>query len=336
MLRTIPITIYIFFLLASNSQSQGKKMASLKPMGSLGDFNEMEKQIIFNSLQKSLSTTYALSSQKAFEALLEQDFEEINFEECTEDRCFALIQQILQVDNLFLFNIAPESTFTQLPLPQVDLDSRRLMRTDFCEECSIGQLNMRVEGLVMKLITEDKISVEGTTFIEKPKPKETLVTVQKLLQKSATQIDLEPVPDSVESSEGDNSPDKTMQYVAVSVTVFSALMSFNAAKSYNDLSAKNHALSTQYSNSNSSSEQSSYKSEYESNASKMKFYKSSSQNWDLLTLVGFGWTAYLMMNDNSEITSTNQENSYSLYIPQISIRKIPSGPQALLSWNLSF
>ena len=76
--------------------------AALAPMGALGEFSEMEKQIIFNSLQESLSTYYLLASQKSFEAAQEKAFEELDYEECTEDQCFALIQQILQVDNLFL------------------------------------------------------------------------------------------------------------------------------------------------------------------------------------------------------------------------------------------
>jgi len=68
----------------------------------------------------------------------------------------------------------------------------------------------------------------------------------------------------------------------------------------------------------------------------MKSYKSSSQTWDLLTLSGLGWTAYLMMNDNSESASSNHENSYSLYIPQLAFRKTLTGPQALLGWNFNF
>ena len=335
MLKTIPI-IYFFVLLAANSHAQEKEMAALTPIGALGEFSEMEKQIIFNSLQESLSTHYALSSQKAFEAPLVQASEKMDYDECTEDRCFALIQQILQVDNLFLFNMTREGTFTQLSLTRVDLDSQRLVRTAFCEDCSIGQLNMQVEGLVIKLITEDKKSVAGTKFIETPKQEEVPVPVQKPLQKSAPQIEPEPVSEPVVSAEEDSSADKTWQYVAASVTVISALVSYNAAKSYNDLSAKNSALSTQYSNSNSSNKQASYKSEYDSNASKMKSYKSNSQTWDLLTLVGLGWTAYLMMNDNSETNSSNNEKTLSLYIPQLAFRKKLSRPQALLSWNLSF
>ena len=301
-------------------------------MGSLGEFSEMEKLIIFNSLQESLSTHYNISSQKDFETTLAQALEK-----CTEDQCFTLIQQNLSVENLFLFNMTREGTFTQLLLNSVNLDSQRLVRTTFCEEFSIRQLNMMDEGLVIKLISEDKSSVAGAKSIEESKPKKTPIPFHKQLNKSSTpQIEPETILESFISSEGDSSPDQTMQYVAVSVTVVSALMSYNAAKSYNDLSVKNSALSTQYSNSNSSSKKTSYKSEYDSNASKMKSYKSRSQNFDLLALTGFFWTAYLMMNNNSVKTSSNHEKSYLLHIPRLAFRKIPSGPQAVLSLNLSF
>ena len=336
MLKKLIITVILFAVLTANSQAQEKEMAALTPMGALGEFSEMEKQIIFNSLQESLSTHYALASQKAFEAALTQAFEELDYEECTEDQCFALIQQILQVDNLFLFNMTREGNFTQLSLTRVDLDSQRLVRTAFCEDCSIGQLNMKVEGLVLKLIAEEQTSLVGTKIIETPKPKVIPIPVQKPLEKAAPKIEQEPKAAPVVKAEVDSSADKTWQYVAASVTVVSALMSYNAANSYNDLSTKNSALATQYSNSSSSSEQAAYKSEYDSNASEMKSYKSSAQTWDLLTLAGLGWAAYLMLNENSKTASSNQGNSYSLFIPQLAFGNTLSGPQAVLNWNLSF
>ena len=237
MLKTISIKIF-FVLIAANSHAQEKEMATLVHMRALDEFSVMEKQIIFNSLQELLSTQYALSSQKAFEAALNIAFEEIDYEECTEDNCFALIQQILQIDNLYRFNMIREGTFTQLPLTRVDLDSQCLVRTAFYKECSIGELNTMVEGLAIKLITEEKNFNVGTKFIEKPKLKEIPVPIQEPSQKSTPQIEPKSVPELVVSSEGDSSPDKTMQYVAAPVTVVSALMSYNAAKSYNDISGK--------------------------------------------------------------------------------------------------
>ena len=137
-------------------------------------------------------------------------------------------------------------------------------------------------------------------------------------------------------SEKSSSSEYTWHYAAVSVTLVSALMSYNAAKSYNDLSAKNSTLATQYANSSSSSEQASYKSEYDSNASKMKSYQSSMQTWDILTLLGLGWEAYLLMTDDFANTAPNSGKSFSLYIPRIALHTAPSGPQTFLRWNWRF
>ena len=143
------ITIFIFIQILGTAYAQEKQKACLAPMGALGDISEMQKQIIFNSLQESLSTQYVLASQKAFEAAQTQAFDELEYDECTEDQCFALIQQILQVDNLFLFNMTREGNFTQLSLTRVDLDSQRLVRTSssgLVSEIEISKLDLTFLG----------------------------------------------------------------------------------------------------------------------------------------------------------------------------------------------
>ncbi len=300
----------IFIQILGTAYAQEKQKACLAPMGALGDISEMQKQIIFNSLQESLSTQYVLASQKAFEAAQTQAFDELEYDECTEDQCFALIQQILQVDNLFLFNMTREGNFTQLSLTRVDLDSQRLVRTSSCVECNIEQLNNNVNELVLKIFEEDQIQLLAPKSNRKPLP--------------------EPEPEISPSS------DKTWHYVAISVTLVSALMSYNAANSYNDLSAKNSTLATQYANSSSSSEQASYKSEYDSNASKMKSYKSSMQTWDILTLLGLGWEAYLLMSDESGSSAVNSGSIQFPFIPRLAYQTYPYGTKTVLRWNMSF
>ena len=132
------------------------------------------------------------------------------------------------------------------------------------------------------------------------------------------------------------SSDKTWHYVAISVTLFSAFMSYNVANSYNDLSDKNKNLATQYANSSSSSEKASYKSEYDSNANKMKSYKSAMQTWDMLPLVGLGWGAYLYFSDDSEVTALNDRNSSLPFIPRLAFKTHSSETQSFLLWKLRF
>ena len=310
--KALTITIFIFIQILDTAYAQEKQKACLAPMGALGDISEMQKQIIFNSLQESLSTQYVLASQKAFEAAQTQAFDELEYDECTEDQCFALIQQILQVDNLFLFNMTREGNFTQLSLTRVDLDSQRLVRTSSCVECNIEQLNNNVNELVLKIFDEDQISTAGT------------------------KIKQEPLPEPAVEPEKSPSPDKTWHYVAISVTLVSALMSYNAANSYNDLSEKNKTLATQYANSSSSSEKASYKSEYDSNASQMKSHESSFKMWDMLTLAGLGWETYLLLTDDSEETAVNYRNSSLPFIPRLAFKTHSSETQTVLLWKWRF
>ena len=314
--KALTITIFIFIQILDTAYAQEKQKACLAPMGALGDISEMQKQIIFNSLQESLSTQYVLASQKAFEAAQTQAFDELEYDECTEDQCFALIQQILQVDNLFLFNMTREGNFTQLSLTRVDLDSQRLVRTSSCVECNIEQLNNNVNELVLKIFDEDQISTAGTKIKQEPLP--------------------EPEPEPTTEPEISPSSDNTWHYVAISVTLVSALMSYNAANSYNDLSEKNKTLATQYANSSSSSEKASYKSEYDSNASQINSHESNFRMWDMFTLAGLSWGTYLFLTDDSEETAVNSRNSSLPFIPRLAFKTHSSDTQTVLLWKWRF
>ena len=295
------ILIFGIMFISGICWAQEKMPAALAPMGALGEFSEMEKQIIFNSLQESLSTYYLLASQKSFEAAQEKAFEELDYEECTEDQCFALIQQILQVDNLFLFSMTREGTFNQLSLTRVDLDSQRLVRTAICEDCGIGDLNSKVDGLVQDIFEEDRDSFE-----------ESLANTNE--EEPETEITSEPKP-VVESVVSNNKPEtsKVWHYTAGGITVISALLSYQAASSYNSLSDKNKQLADSYASTGSSAT----KSEYESNQSTMKGYKSQVQTYDAISLVGLGWWAYLFFTDSSNsVTNKSYDSDIQLIVNQ--------------------
>ena len=294
------ILIFGIMFISCVCWAQEKMPAALAPMGALGEFSEMEKQIIFNSLQESLSTYYLLASQKSFEAAQEKAFEELDYEECTEDQCFALIQQILQVDNLFLFSMTREGTFNQLSLTRVDLDSQRLVRTAICEDCGIGDLNSKVDGLVQEIYEEDRDSFE-----------ESLVSSNDEEPKTTINSEPEPVAESVVSS-NKSETSKVWHYTAGGITVISALLSYQAASSYNSLSDKNKQLADSYASTGSSAT----KSEYESNQSTMKGYKSQVQTYDAISLVGLGWWAYLFFTDSSNSVTKSDDSDIQLIVNQ--------------------
>ena len=292
------ILIFGIIFISGVCWAQEKMPAALAPMGALGEFSEMEKQIIFNSLQESLSTYYLLASQKSFEAAQEKAFEELDYEECTEDQCFALIQQILQVDNLFLFSMTREGTFNQLSLTRVDLDSQRLVRTAICEDCGIGDLNSKVDGLVQEIYEEDRDSFEESHANSNEEEPETEITSEP-----------EPI---AELGVSNNKPEtsKVWHYTAGGITVISALLSYQAASSYNSLSDKNKQLADSYATTGSSAT----KSEYESNQSTMKGYKSQVQTYDAISLIGLGWWAYLFFTDSSNSVTKSDDSDIQLIV----------------------
>ena len=142
------------------------------PVGTLGDISDSRKQIIQNTLSQELTKYFRLVPQDKFEEAQEKAFEELEFEECTEDQCIMMIQEILQVENVFSLQLVEEDGDTQLSLTWVGLDEKKVL-TDFCEGCKTKELNSKIEllvknmvqqiGQVTKVETEPKEKLDDTT-----------------------------------------------------------------------------------------------------------------------------------------------------------------------------
>ena len=359
-------------------------------MGAYGKISEMEQRIYFNTLQESLSINYALVSQKLFEQAQEQAFNELDFEECTEEQCFALIQELLQVENLFLFQIVREDTFSQLTLAHIDLDNQRTVRTAFCEDCGIGQINRQIDDLVRKIVeaTPD-VSLAGTpippTPKQEPPPKQVPEPVPEVKQEPVVEAAPEPVVEvapepvveaapepetapettaSVEETPADSlagppirltpkqdpepepeppptveAPDEapsetvvaserdmTWHYVTLGIAGVALLQSLSNANQFNALATKNQELADSYASSSSAAT----KSEYQSNQSKMKSYKSQVQLWDTITLLALGVEAYLWFSESPDTMA-------SRFSPRVLAFSSPQAPRGFnLKWQWQF
>ena len=179
-------------------------------------------------------------------------------------------------------------------------------------------------------------SGKNTCFLEEQKPKAIPARETKSTVKTVPKTFPDSESEQFVISEKKCFTDKKKHYVAATFTVVSAMMSYKAAKSYNDLSSKNKSLANQYKNSSKSSEKAGYKSEYDRNASKMETHKSRMQTWDLLTLAGLVWTVYLLMKDDSEKSVSNLGNSFSPLIPKFAIKNEVSGPKKIFLWKWRF
>ena len=117
------------------------------PVGTLGDISDSRKQIIQNTLSQELTKYFRLVPQDKFEAALEKAFEELEYEECTEDQCIMMIQELLQVENVFSLQLVEEDGDTQLSLTWVGLDEDRVRIEKIKEQIDENEeLRMVMEG----------------------------------------------------------------------------------------------------------------------------------------------------------------------------------------------
>ena len=121
------------------------------PVSVMGDVSNIRRQILQNTLDDELKEHFRLIPQDRFEEVQEKVFEELEYEECTEDQCIKMIQEMLQVENMFHLQVIGEEGDTQLTLKWVNLDEKRV-EEDFCEDCKTRELRKMIGGLVERLI----------------------------------------------------------------------------------------------------------------------------------------------------------------------------------------
>ena len=153
------LIIFSILLLSSPLFGQSERPETIViPVSSLGDVSEVRKQILQNTLTDELKKHFRIVPQEKYKQALEQVFEELEYEECSEDICIMKVQQILQVENVFNLQIIGEGKDSQLNLKWNTLDEKK-NETDVCLGCGTFQLNDKVRVLVEKLVGEKRVEV---------------------------------------------------------------------------------------------------------------------------------------------------------------------------------
>jgi hypothetical protein len=125
------------------------------PVSSIGDVSDTRKQILQNTLTDELKKHFRIVPQEKYEQVLEQVFQELEYEECSEDSCIIRVQEMLQVENVFNLQIIGEGKDSQLNLKWITLDEKK-NEEDYCEGCGTKELRDMIGGLVEKLIVNQK------------------------------------------------------------------------------------------------------------------------------------------------------------------------------------
>jgi len=147
------ISTTLFFCLLSNIVIgiSTKPQAIIVPTGRIGEITEVQKKMLHKTLESKLDDYFAIVPKELFEEAQEEAFQELEYEDCTEEKCIVLIKDILQVPNAFQMVLMKEAGDTQISITWNDLDQKRV-EEDFCEGCKTKRLRQMIEGLVEKLI----------------------------------------------------------------------------------------------------------------------------------------------------------------------------------------
>ena len=143
-----------------------KPQTIVVPTGSLGEISEVRKKMLEMTLISNLDDHFAIVPKDLFEEAQEKAFEELDYEECTEEQCIMRIKEILQVENSFQLVLMSEEGDTQISVIWNDLDQKRV-EEEYCEGCKTKELRKSVSGLVKKLVGEKTVFKQNKKLIGK-------------------------------------------------------------------------------------------------------------------------------------------------------------------------
>ena len=173
------LIILSFLLLSSPVIGQSERPETIViPVSSLGEVSETRRVILQNSLEEHLKEYFMLVPQDKLEEVREQVFEELEYDECNEDQCIMMIQEMLQVENVFHLQVIVEDKDSQLSLSWRTL-YEKIKVTDVCFGCGTFQLNDKIKGLVKKIMVGKGNTLELSTEINKGKNKGVLFKIMK-------------------------------------------------------------------------------------------------------------------------------------------------------------
>ena len=164
---------------SSPSPSEQKPEGIVLPVAILGQVSDVRRKILQNTLNEAITTKFRIVPQERFEEAQEQAFQELDYEQCTEDQCIMLIQEMLQVEHLFQLEVIAEGQMVQSSLKLVTLYEKK-NKTDLCEKCTTRQLIDSVRKLTLSLLAEvdtsgmdvvftDPLEIEKKEISEPPK-----------------------------------------------------------------------------------------------------------------------------------------------------------------------
>jgi len=152
-LLSVFLSVFLFSLPVFGQTE--KPQTIIVPTGSLGNISEVRKKMLEKTLESALDDHFDIVPKDLFEEAQEKAFEELDYEECTEEQCIMMIKEILQVENSFQLVLMEEAGDTQISLTWNNLDKKRV-EEEYCEGCKTKDLRNSIAGLVENFFGNQK------------------------------------------------------------------------------------------------------------------------------------------------------------------------------------
>ena len=161
-IKSLLLFLLSLLFISSFLFAQEKPKTIIIPTGSIGKIQKSRVLILEKALESKLDDYFSIVPKEIFEEAREQAFDELEFDECTEDQCVIKIQELLQVENVFKMELTIEEGDTHVSLTWINQEKKRV-EENFCVDCNTKQLRKMIGGLVDKLVGVKKEEEKNKT-----------------------------------------------------------------------------------------------------------------------------------------------------------------------------
>ena len=94
-MKSLLLFLLSLLFISSLLFAQEKPKTIIIPTGSIGKIQKSRVLILEKALESKLDDHFSIVPKEIFEEAREQAFDELEFDECTEDQCVIKIQELL-------------------------------------------------------------------------------------------------------------------------------------------------------------------------------------------------------------------------------------------------
>ena len=113
----------------------------------IGSFKNNNLTILHNILEYEVGKYCSIVSNERLNLAIDEAFETMNYNECTEDQCIMIIQEMLQVENVFQMILIEEEDTIQLNIKLRTLDES-FTENYMCNQCKVHKLRAKIISII--------------------------------------------------------------------------------------------------------------------------------------------------------------------------------------------